>query len=137
MNAIHASANALANANPNSQVGRIASYQAAARGTLSGAETVTQHANELLAAQDDLTTAQEELAAAVASGDATAEEIAALQADVTAGEGAVLTAEAGLRDAQQDLGELTEAEAAALLTATGGRVLSPAALAYVRSELNI
>lgn len=60
LNAVHASATALANASPNSQVGRIAAYRAAA---LAG-----QAANEdLAAAQEDLASAQDALAGAEAA----------------------------------------------------------------------
>lgn len=57
LNAVHANPNALENASPNSQVGRIALYRDAARATIVAGEAVTLAEGDLALAQDDLVTA--------------------------------------------------------------------------------
>ena len=119
LNAYHASATAFANAAPNSQVGRIAAYQAAAAATQEAAE-----------AGETLTTAQAALDAAIATGTATQAELDALQAEV----------DAALSDydaATADTDALALAEEEALLEASNGRVLSRGTLEYLREKLGL
>lgn len=123
MNAVHANPKALENADPNSQVGKIAAYRDAALVTQT-AEKAVETAEAALAA------AAAALTAAEAMPISTPEEIAARDAAIEAASAAVETAKAELEAA-------AAAEDAALLLATGGDVLSDEALAYIRGELGL
>ena len=123
LNAYHASAQAFANAAPNSQVGRLAAYRNSA--------IAAQDAEaETLAAAETLAEAQAALAAAQASGTATPEELGALQSAVDA-------ATASLATATTDSTSAQEAEDATLDQATGGRTLTRGTLEYLRDKLGI
>ncbi|HMO06812.1 MAG TPA: hypothetical protein PKD10_04075 [Paracoccaceae bacterium] len=170
LNAAHASPQALANASPNSQVGRIATYRDAVLGTRSAtgdiadAQTVLAAARDALSAYDGsydgrtraeieadiarldpespdydaefagsfedpeaaLSGLQDDLAAAVAHEDGR-EELA----------GAVTAAEDDLAAAEQAAEDAAAAEADALLAASGGRTLSPEALAELHRLLGL
>lgn len=123
LNAYHASATAFANAAPNSQVGRIAAYQAAAAATQEAAEAAAE-------AGETLTSAQAALDAAIATGTATQEELDALQAAVDA-------AQSDYDAATADTVALALAEEEALLDASNGRVLSRGTLEYLREKLGL
>lgn len=130
MNAVHANPNALLNADPDSQVGRIAAYRDAALATTDAADAVHT-------AQVNLTAAEGQMATAKAMPATTQAEIDARNAAITAAEIAISTATTDLGIADGLLQDAADLEDAALLTATEGRVLSDEALAYVRAELGL
>jgi len=130
MNAVHANPNALKNADPNSQVGRIAAYQNAALATQAAELAVETAASNLIAAQEGL-------AAAEALPASTPEEITARDAAIAAANQALAGATTAVGTANADLELAAAAEDAALLTATGGETLSTEALAYIRAELGL
>ncbi len=130
MNAIHASPNALENADPNSQVGRIAAYRDAALATQGAAVAAAE-------AQRDLAVAQDLMANAEALPSTTAEEIAARDQQIADAQTATDAALAGLDEANATLETASAMEDASLMEATGGRVLSDEAMAAVRAELGL
>lgn len=146
LNAAHASPNALANASPNSQVGRLATYRDAAIAT-AGAQGAIDDATTALAEFDAVNTGRlvTEIEADIVALDPTALDYDAAQlvalsleletaqtrdADRAVLAGALVTAE----DAA-DGAATTEADA--LFAAAKGRTLSPEAIAYLRDLLNI
>lgn len=130
MNAVHANPKALENADPNSQVGKIAAYRDAA--------VATQDAeNAVKDAESDLTAAQEALLAAEALPTTTDEEKAAQEAAIAAAKDAVAEATVAVETAKAELDTAAAAEDAALLVASDGRTLSDEAIAYIRKELGL
>ena len=145
LNAAHANPTALDNADPDSQVGRIATYRDAAQDTQDAQATVdgTQQAiDDLVAAYDGRST--DEILA----------DIDALDPDDDGYDDALAELEAELEQAEAHEAELAELEAElaeallaydtaladeeeALLAASDGRVLSDAALAELRSLLGL
>jgi hypothetical protein len=139
LNAVKANPNALDHAAPNSQVGRIAAYRDAAELTLT-AHAALQDAEAVLAGLDVPARSTGEIDAAIADLDPAAagyvETLAALEAEralAATYEEAVATVET----AAARMEAATAAEAAALLTASGGRVLSHEAIAHIRSVLDL
>ena len=130
MNAVRANPNALINANPDSEVGRIAAYRDAALIT-------QQAATAAETALADLVAARQTLAVAEAMPALTAEEIVARDAAIAVASSTIIAATTALATADDALATATGAEEIALLRATDGRVLSPEALAYVRQELGL
>jgi hypothetical protein len=130
MNAVRANPNALINANPDSEVGRIAAYRDAALIT-------QQAATSAETALADLVAARQTLAIAEAMPALTTEEIVARDAAIAAPSSTIIEATTALAAADDTLATATIAEDAALLRATDGRILSPEALAYVRQELGL
>ena len=139
LNAVKANPNAFKNAAPNSQVGRIASYRDAAIATSTAAgllasataardalptptRTVAAIDMELAGLDPDLVGYFEAAAALELERQAVVKYDAA-NATVTAANTVFLSAQS--------------TENTALLTASGGRVLSPEAIAYVRDELGL
>ncbi len=146
LNAAHANPNALANASPNSQVGRLAAYRDAALAAV-GAQAAIDDANDALAAFDaaDQGRTIAEIETDIAALDPAAEGydpalLEALNAELTAAQtrdedrAALVDAIADAETAAAGAGE-TEAEA--LLAAANGRTLSPEAIAYIRKLLDI
>jgi hypothetical protein len=139
LNAAHASSNAMANADPESQVGRIALYRDAALLTIEKAALVDQLAEDLAGLPVPTRTVADidaEIAGLDPLAEGYAEALALLEEekqDVIDYDAAVLAA--GL--AQDDLEDAALAEGESLLTASNGRVLSDAALAYLRSLLSL
>lgn len=130
MNAIHANPKALENADPNSQVGRIAAYRDAAVVTQGATATMAQADVNLQAANDLMATAE-------AMPATTDEEIAARDQAIADAQAAIDAANVALNDATAALATAAETEDAALTEATGGRELSTEALAAVRAELGL
>jgi hypothetical protein len=130
MNAVHANPNALKNADPNSQVGKIAAYQNAALATQAAELAVETATSNLVAAQEGL-------AAAEALPASTPEEITARDTAIAAANQAIADATTAVGTANADLELAAATEDAALLTATGGETLSVEALAYIRAELGL
>lgn len=130
MNAVRANPNALINANPDSEVGRIAAYRDAALIT-------QQAATAAETALADLVAARQTLAVAEAMPALTAEEIVARDAAIAVASSTIIAATTALATADDALATATGAEEVALLRATDGRILSPEALAYVRQELGL
>jgi uncharacterized protein YukE len=159
LNAAHASATALANAAPNSQVGRIAAYQEAALATDAAGEELTKAIEDLAAAEDALQALNdsytgrttEEIDADIAGLDPSApdyaEKLDALNAERAAAaefeaeqdalETAVADASDAVEDAEAAVDTAALAEADALNLASGGRILSPEALDYFRGLLDL
>jgi hypothetical protein len=139
LNAVKANPNALDHAAPNSQVGRIAAYRDAAELTLT-VHAALQDAEAVLAGLDVPARSTGEIDAAIADLDPAAagyaETLAALEAEralaATYEEAVATVATAAAR-----MEAATAAEAAALLTASGGRVLSHEAIAHIRSVLDL
>ncbi len=127
LNAAHASPNALLHANPNSQVGRIATYKTAALATVeaqSALEDLTPPARTIAEIEADMLLLDPTL---------DAEALAVLQLelnDANAYEEALAEVEGIIAGAEQ-------AEADALLAASGGRELSDAAIAELRAMLDL
>lgn len=139
LNAVKANANALANAAPNSQVGRIALYRDAALLSVEKAKAL-EEASLALAGLTPPTRTVEEIDVAIGLLDPNAEgyaaALAALQqekADAIAYGEAAAAAEA----LALELAAAEEAEAAALLSASNGRILSDEAIAYIRDMLDL
>jgi hypothetical protein len=159
LNAAHASAAALANAAPNSQVGRIAAYQEAALATEAAGEELEKAIEDLAAAEDALQALNdsytgrttEEIDADIAGLDPSApdytEKLDALNAERAAAaefeaeqdalETAVADASDAVADAETAVDTAALAEADALNVASGGRILSPEALDYFRGLLDL
>ncbi len=139
LNAVKANPNALNHANPNSQVGRIAAYRDAATATIND-QTALTDAQAALAALAVPGRGVEAVAADIAALDPLAanyaEALAALQAERDAAQ-TYADAQAAVDLASNALAGAAEAEHAALLTASNGRELSDAAIAYIRSVLNL
>lgn len=130
MNAVRANPNALLNADPNSQVGRIATYRDAALATLAFADDVQTAEERLITAQGLLTTAE-------ALPIETQEQINTRDRAIQEARDAIAAATTDLNTANTTLDGAQDAEDAALMAATGGRTLSDEALAYVRGELGL
>lgn len=130
MNAVHANPKALENADPNSQVGKIAAYKDAALATQAAEDAVKT-------AEADLAAANEALAAAEALPATTDEETAAKEAAIEAANTAIADATAAVDSAKAALMTAAADEEAALLVASDGRILSDEAIAYIRKELGL
>lgn len=159
LNAANASPTALANASPNSQVGRIAAYRDAALETQGAEAAITQAETDLTAAQADLAAlgssytgrSTTDIDTDIAALDPTATDyqasLDALNAERTAAAEyeaeqalkttAVAEAEAALIAAQEAAAAAAATEDDALLAAADGRSLSPEAIAYLRSKLGL
>ncbi len=137
LNAYHASAAAFENAAPNSQVGRIATYRAAALAAQDAGAAVDDAGLALGAAEQSLSDAQAAYDAAAQSGSATQEELDALQADIDAAQDDVDLAQTGYDTAVAAAETLTMAEEEALLDASNGRILSRGTIEYLREQLGI
>lgn len=139
LNAVKANPNALENAAPNSQVGRIAAYQDAAVLTIE-AQASLDEAEATVAGLHVPARGTDEIDAVIAALDphaeGYAEDLASLQAERDAAE-AYEDAVAAVQLATDDYEQATETEKAALLTASDGRELSDEAIAYIRSVLNL
>ncbi len=139
LNAVHANANALEHASPNSQVGRIALYRDAARETIA-AQTALDQAKADLAAMPVPARTIDEINADIAALDPNAPDYATALAALKAEQEAVRDynqAKAAVTAVRHTLTADQAAENAALLVASGGRVLSDAAIAYVRQVLGL
>lgn len=145
LNAAHANPNAFANADPDSQVGRIGAYAEAARSTQQAETLVTEaqaRLNQTADSYDGRTSADVEADIAAldpASADY-ATQLAGLEAertDAVRQEADLAELEAGLvaLEAQRAIAEQVEADK--LLTASDGRVLSVEALAELRALLQL
>lgn len=139
LNAVKANPNALAHANPNSQVGRIAAYKTAALANIGTSEAITK-------AQDDLnllpvpSRSLAEIRAEIDALDPAAANYEDILAALKAERGAALTYFAAQDTLAAAIAKAETAqanEAAALLTASGGRELSDDAVAYIRSALGL
>lgn len=130
MNAVHANPKALENADPNSQVGKIAAYKDAALATQAAEDAVKT-------AETDLAAANEALVAAEALPATTDEETAAKETAIETANTAIADAAAAVESAKADLKTAAADEEAALLVASDGRVLSDEAIAYIRKELGL
>ena len=130
MNAVHANPKALENADPNSQVGKIAAYKDAALATQAAEDAVKT-------AEADLEVANEALVAAEALPATTDEETAAKEAAIEAANTAIAEATAAVESAKAALATAAADEEAALLVASDGRILSDEAIAYIRKELGL
>lgn len=159
LNAAHASATAFANAAPDSQIGRIAAYQEAALATDAAGEHLTKAIEDLAAAEGALQALNdgytgrttEEIDADIAGLDPSApdyaEKLDALNAERAAAaefeaeqdalEKAVADASDAVADAETAVDTAALAEADALNSASGGRILSPKALDYFRGLLDL
>jgi len=139
LNAAHASPTALANAAPNSQVGRIALYRDAALLTADKAAALDA-ANLALEGLAPPTRSVADIDAAIAGLDPLAEgyadALAALQQEKADAEAYGIAAGAA-ELAALELAAAQEAEEAALLSASDGRILSDAAIAYLRQLLDL
>ncbi len=139
LNAVKANPNALENAAPNSQVGRIATYRDAAIATTTAAETLAT----AITARDALavpTRSIAEIDVAIGLLDETLDGYAAAAGLLAAERQAAVdyaAAEAKVTEANTDLLTAQETEDAALLAASGGRELSDEAIAYIRDELDL
>lgn len=139
LNAVKANPNALEHASPNSQVGRIAAYRDAALITTEKEATVAEAAAALAAIpvpQRGIDAIDTEIAGLDPLAADYAETLVALEAEranALAYENALGVADA----ANQEWAAAQTAEEAALLVASGGRVLSDAAIAYVRDMLDL
>ena len=139
LNAIHANPNALEHASPNSQVGRIAAYRNAARETIA-AQSALDKARADLAALPVPTRTLDEIKADIAALDPNAPDYATKMAALKAEQAAAVAyrkAKAAVVAAKATLTTDQAAENKTLLIASGGRVLSDAAIAYVRQVLGL
>ena len=139
LNAVKANPNALENAAPNSQVGRIAAYRDAALVTGEKAAALAQAREDLAglpAPTRTLTEIEAEIAALDPAAVDYADKLAALEAEKAATE-SYADAAAIVAAAEAELEAAAEAEHAALLTASNGRELSDEAIAYIRDVLNL
>ena len=146
LNAAHANPNALANASPNSQVGRLATYRDAALAA-AGAQGAVDAANTALAAFDDADQGRSlaDIEADIAALDPTAEGYDPAQLDTLNEELAVAQTRdadravlaAAVTAAENAMATAGASEEDALLAASNGRTLSPEAIAYIRDLLNI
>lgn len=139
LNAVKANPNAMKNAAPNSQVGRIATYRDAALATVAAA-TAAEKAAAAVAALPVPTRSLTEIEAAIAgldpSAEGYAEALTALEAEKSQALAyAEATAEAAA--AAEALAAAEAAEHEALLAASGGRELSDEAIAYIRDVLDL
>ena len=137
LNAVKASPNALLHANPNSQVGRIATYYQAAVLTKDARTKLTDANAALVFATANQQSANNALGAALDSGTATEAEIYALTQAVAAAQRATESARVNYNTAYAVVQRTEVGENNALLLASGGRVLSDEAVAYVRSQLGL
>ena len=139
LNAVKANSNALENAAPNSQVGRIALYQDAALATIAVQNDLSQAAADLAALpvpERDLATIDSAIAALDPAAETYANDLAILTAERAAAQ-TFADAVAAVDLAAQAAAQAQSAEEAALLVASDGRVLSDEAIAYVRSSLGL
>ncbi|MBI1172418.1 hypothetical protein GC209_13550 [bacterium] len=139
LNAVKANPNALQNAAPNSQVGRIATYRNAALATISASDRLAA-AQATLAALEPPSRSVTAIDADIAALDPTSatyqQDLANLQAE-RANAVAYADAVAAVTTAQTDLTQANRKEHRALLAASDGRKLSPAAIDYVRQVLGL
>ena len=139
LNAVKANPNALEHAAPGSQVGRIAAYRDAALITEQLHRDLTQ-ANLALAALPVPARNIATVDAAIAALDTTAADYPGALAMLQAERAVIVTYRHAVTAAEAAELAVTAAqvtEDAALLTASDGRVLSDAALAYIREVLNL
>jgi uncharacterized protein YukE len=145
LNAAHASPTALAHAAANSQVGRIATYQEAALFTLEAEQDLADAEKAL---QDELDSytgrTSEEIQSDIGELDPEAEgyedALSALEDELAAAEAhesRVVELEDAVEAAEDALEGAEDAEAEAFLAASGGRTLSPEAMAYFRGLLGL
>ena len=157
LNAVKANPNALENASPNSQVGRIAAYRDAAlftsevAGALAEAEAVRDAlpvpARSVADIDADIAGIDARIALldpAVVGNDVLIAELNALrlplldERDLTVAQNAAIADAQDLVDAAaENVDGAQELEDAALLTASNGRTLSDEAIAYIRSVLGL
>lgn len=146
LNAAHANPNALANASPNSQVGRLATYRNAAVAA-AGAQDAIDGAIAALAEFDATNSGRSiaDIEADIAALDPTAVDYDPAQLEILGAElSTAQTREAdriiladAVATAEESAGDAADTEAEALLAAANGRTLSPEAIAYLRELLNI
>jgi hypothetical protein len=144
LNAAHASPMALANAAPNSQVGRIAAYAGAVQAVAAAQETLAALEADLAALSQESprpsadiqaeidALADPEGADAEAAASLTEELAAALSHEESTG---ALTAE--IKALAAEIAASEQLQADALLAAAGGRTLSPEALAELHALLGL
>ncbi|OWY02660.1 hypothetical protein B6V75_12300 [Thioclava sp. F1Mire-8] len=144
LNAAHASATALANASPNSQVGRIAAYRDTVLAAAEAEQNLTDAQDALAALESQDVRSVEDIQTDIDALDPEAEGYDAQLAPLEEELAAATTYEADLAAAQQKVTDL-ETEIAnsatnendALLAASNGRELSPEALAYLHQLLDL
>lgn len=139
LNAVKANPNALAHANPNSQVGRIAAYKTAALANIGTSEAITK-AQEELSLLPVPSRSLAEIHAEIEALDPAAANYEDILAALKAERGAALTYFAAQDTLAAAIAKAETAqanEAAALLIASGGRELSDEAVAYIRSVLGL
>ncbi|MEO8244712.1 MAG: hypothetical protein ABI832_20680 [bacterium] len=139
LNAVEANPNALANAAPGSQVGRIAVYRDAALVTnqaQSDFDAATAVLDGLPVPTRDLSTIDQDIQHLDPSQLDYDTRFAALQTE-RAQTVAYLAAKATADDAAIALGSAQTTEDTALLDASGGRQMTEEAIAYIRSVLNL
>ncbi len=127
LNAAHASSTALANAAPNSRVGRIATYRnASAAAAVADATAAQADANNLVA-QQNLADAQAayDSALLLAGGNLNNPSVIAAQADLTAAQGIAAQAALDAAAADQAAAKADAAKAAALDAAANKKPVSP------------
>ncbi len=127
----------MANASLNSQVGRIASYRSAAQATI-GAETALALAEDALGGLTAPSRSVADIQAEIDGLDpvADAEAIAGLEAEIAAAE-AYAAAVSAVALAAAALAIAQIFESASFLVASNGRVLSDAAMAFFRAQLDL
>lgn len=141
LNAAHANPTALANAAPNSQVGRIASYRDAVLAVDQAPEKLAAKEDELAAlaesdAYSDRTTDEIEAEIAALDADATTEERQALEDELQAAEQRDALEE-DIANLQHTIDNADTITSEALLAASNGRELSDAALAELHRLLDL
>ncbi len=137
LNAYHASETAMANASPNSQVGRIASYRDAAEATI-GAETALSDAEAALGGLTEPSRSVADIQAEIDGLDpvADAEAIAGLEAELADAE-AYAAAVSDVELAADALAAAQTVEDASFLAASNDRVLSDEAMSFFRAQLGL
>lgn len=137
LNAVKANPNALLHANPNSQVGRIATYYQAALATKDAQAEQDEAAAALTLATAAVKDAKRDLATALNIGTATDAEIAALKQAIRDAKAAAAVAQADYDATAAAIAAQEQAEQDALLVASDGRTLSDDAVAYLRDQLGL
>ncbi|OOY30100.1 hypothetical protein BMI88_18185 [Thioclava sp. F36-6] len=144
LNAAHASATALANASPNSQVGRIATYRDSVVGAAQAEEDLATAQQTLsdLEAQDVRT--PEAIQSDIDNLDPEAEDyqsqLDTLEAEKQAAETYqtdLATAQDQVTELEKQVAEADQMQADSLLAASNGRDLSPEAKAYLHELLDL
>jgi hypothetical protein len=134
LNAAHESPTALANASPNSRVGKIAAYKEAALAAQAADQAVTDAQTAVDGATQAVADAQAALDAANTTGDQT--QIDAAQAQLDAANQTLADAQAGLADAQA-AASTAHAEADADLAAAANKPITDRVVDAVNSLLGI